>query len=59
MASLIELFVQLLLVDSIAHDRDAPTWIKRYRKPLRIALILSAVVVLPLLGLVLWRLITG
>jgi hypothetical protein len=59
MAALIELFAQLLLVDSIAHDRDAPNWIKRYRKPLRIALILSAVVVIPLLGLVLWSLIAG
>lgn len=59
MAALIELFAQLLLVDSIANDRDAPAWIKRYRKSLRIALIFLGVVAMPLLGLMAWSLIAG
>lgn len=59
MAVLIELFVQLLAVDADANHPDAPAWLKRYRTPLRIAVVLSGVVVVPLLGLVLWRLVAG
>lgn len=59
MAALIELFAQLLLVDSAANDRDAPAWIRRCRIPLRVALTLSSVVAIPLLGLMAWGFIAG
>ncbi len=57
--ALLELFIRLLDLDTAASLPDAPDWLKRRRKLIRIALIVLGIPAVPMLMLIFWKLFGG
>lgn len=54
--SLLELFIRLLDLDAAANLPDAPSWLRRRRKLIKVALIVLGIPVVPMLVMILWDL---
>ncbi|MCY1313529.1 hypothetical protein D9M70_640590 [compost metagenome] len=53
---LIEFFVRLADLDTAANNPDAPSWAKRHRKLIRVALVLLAIPAVPIAAALVWDL---